>query len=268
MPPKSDKRTPEQENRHQQLGTLLRNFKLVQLRLARNIINNAIKKDTGYVRSIFASHMDISHIQQELQNHYRTIAPQIWEDAIKQIWLQVGKESITLHQAFFTGKGAVAYEKDLDYGELEAEFGLNIYEDDPVAVMKYPDDEDAPLPEFNFFEPEPEMIIKTWFGPVEWKDVSAINDTWAGTVNDYIKDQADNRLSGVADTTWDGIKSTIADGIANGDSHIDIGKAVESQLSETWAGRGETIARTETAAASNYASLVTAQASASDLKKI
>jgi hypothetical protein len=264
MPPKSDKRTPEQENRHQQLGTLLRNFKLVQLRLARNIINNAIKKDTGYVRSIFASHMDISHTQQELQNHYRTVAPQIWEEAIKQIWLQVGKESITLHQAFFTGKGAVAYEKDYD----EAEFAINYYDDEPLAIVKSSDDEWEPIPAFNFFEPEPELVIKTWFGEVEWKDVSAINDTWAGTVNDYIKDQADNRLSGVADTTWDGIKNTIADGIANGDSHIDIGKAVESQLSETWAGRGETIARTETAAASNYASLVTAQASASDLNKI
>jgi hypothetical protein len=208
--------------------------------------------------------MDISHIQQELQNHYREVAPQIWEDAIKQIWLQVGKESITLHQAFFTGKGAVAYERDLDF----AEFGLNYYDDDPITEMKYPDDEDAPLPEFNFFEPEPEFVLKTWLGPVEWKDVSAINDTWASTVNDYLKDQADNRLSGVADTTWDGIKNTIADGLANGDSHIDIGKAVEDQLGETWAGRGETIARTETAAASNYASLVTAQASASDLNKI
>ncbi|MGA3315258.1 MAG: hypothetical protein ABSC64_02330 [Candidatus Korobacteraceae bacterium] len=225
----------------------------MQLRIAKNYINDAIEKDIGYVRSAFAKTNNIEHVTRELNIHFRTVSPAIWKNAIHDVWSTVGQNSIQLYSAYLVGKGSVSYIKELDGEEVE--------------VVDFEDDEWAPIPEFNFFEKEPEMIIKTWLGDVEYKATADASDQWESAVDSYLAG-ADNRLSGVSDTTWASIQSDIQAGTANGDDIKTIAASVESNLTDSWANRGETIARTETCAACNYSSLLTAQTSAPNMNKI
>ena len=244
------KRTPEEEQRRRAYGEVQRAFKRVQLRYSSAVVAQAIKKDRGNVTSILKSHGDISHIKQSLNVYYRETAPKIWHDALKEIWLECGKQSIALSHAFFTSKGTAAYSNELDGAE---------FKDAEDA------DEWRPLPEYDFFNND--FTIKTFFGEVEQKDLTDVNDTWARNVDDYLRGSGGDHITGIADTTKDNVMGAIADGVAAGEPTRDIAARVEDQLDTTWPGRASTISRTEMAGATNSASLADAQATVPDLNK-
>lgn len=107
--------------------------------------------------------------------------------------------------------------------------------------------------------------------PITKQDVEDVEDIvpdWEQTVNNLIQGSAfKDKIVGIDDTTQDGIRSIIADGIKNGDSHFEIGQAVDSMLGDSWDGRGQTISRTEANSAMNAASLQTMKATVPDLNK-
>jgi len=221
------KRTPEEEQRRRAYGEVQRAFKRVQLRYSSAVVAQAIKKDRGNVTSILKSHGDISHIKQSLNVYYRETAPKIWHDALKEIWLECGKQSIALSHAFFTSKGTAAYSNELDGAE---------FKDAEDA------DEWRPLPEYDFFNND--FTIKTFFGEVEQKDLTDVNDTWARNVDDYLRGSGGDHITGIADTTKDNVMGAIADGTAAGENTRDIAARVEAQLDTTWPGIASTFSRT------------------------
>jgi hypothetical protein len=206
-----------------------RAFKRVQIRVNQVTINKAVKKDRGNIRAILKGHSDTNAIKKELNHYFRTTSPQIWRSALKQVWLDAGAASIELHHAFFTGSTEKSY-----IDELDAE----------------PEDEWAPLPAFDFF--------------VKAADPT---DSWANSVDDYLRGNGAGRADGISSTTGDQVMNSIADGVAAKEGTADIAARVEDQLDTTWPGRAETIARTETAAATNQASLEDAQATVPGLNK-
>jgi hypothetical protein len=238
MPPKKPKRTPEQTARLRQFDAMLRAFKRVQMRVGAVTINNAIKKDRGNISSIL-SHGDINRIKQELNHYFRATSPVIWRNALKQVWLDAGAASIELHHSFFTGTKSSTYDDELDIEQKD-------WWDSEA-------DEWAPLPEFDFFT----NVTKAADPP----------DTWAQSVDDYLRGNGAGRADGISSTTGDQVMNAIADGVAAGEPTRDVAARVESQLDETWPGRADTIARTETAAATNQASLEDAKATVPGMNK-
>ena len=240
------KRSQEDEQKRRAFGTVMRSFKLVQIRQARITVNDAIKKDTDAVRSIIHSHGDLNHIKQGINVHYREVAPKIWKDALRKIWLDTGKETIALTHAYLTG-ASTAEQRDFDDVEQK------VIEDE------------QPMPGYEFFEND--FRVNTWFGSVEQKDLSDVNDSWARSVDDYLRGSGGDRITGISDTTKDNIMGSIADGVAAGEPTRDIAARIEGDLDNSWAGRSDTVVRTEVGAACNSASLEDAQATTPDLNK-
>ena len=228
---KKPKRTAAQLARLRQFEKMQRAFKRVQIRVNQVTINKAVKKDRGNIRAILKGHSDTNAIKKELNHYFRTTSPQIWRSALKQVWLDAGAASIELHHAFFTGAAAKSYLDELDDDE--------------------PEDEWAPLPQFNFF--------------VKAADPT---DSWVNSVDDYLRGNGAGRADGISSTTGDQVMNAIADGVANKEGTADIAARVEDQLDTTWPGRAETIARTETAAATNQASLEDAQSTVPGMTKV
>ena len=231
--PKAPKRTAAQLARLRQFEQMQRAFKRVQIRVNQVTINKAVQKDRANISAILKSHIDIRNIHQELNHYFRTTSPQIWKAALKQVWLDAGAASIELHHAFFTGQSAAATKSYLD--ELDEE----------------PEDEWAPLPQFDFF-------TKAADPP----------DSWANSVDDYLRGNGAGRADGISSTTGDQVLNAIADGVAAKEGTADIAARVEDQLDTTWPGRADTIARTETAAATNQASLEDAQSTVPGMQKV
>ncbi len=231
------KRSPEEEARRRQFNVMQRAFKLMQIRTSKVIIATAIKKDRRNISNILNSHIDITNIRQDLSHYFRSVSPGIWKAALRAVWLSAGQASIELHRNFFVGKG-IEYDSELD---IEQKVFLNGEDED----------EWAPIPEFNFFETK----------------AADPSDTWASSVDAYLRGGGSDHISGITDSTKDNVMGAIADGVAAGSPTRDIAASVESQLNTTWPGRAQSIAMTETAAACNQASLETAQATAPQLNK-
>ena len=100
-------------------------------------------------------------------------------------------------------------------------------------------------------------------------DELPVQAAWESRVGTMIQGDAfKDKIVGIDETTQADIRSTIADGVKNGDSHFQIGNAVDGKLGNSWEGRGQTISRTEANSAMNRAYLQDAQAMTPDLNKV
>lgn len=119
------------------------------------------------------------------------------------------------------------------------------------------------------FSPSGYYVMQVSPLPYEIKQLDEIQNNWLQFVDGYLRDRApgDVRITGINDTTKDKIMDVIADGMREGNGMPEIGKQVEDHLDVTWPSRGETIARTETVGATNYASLEEARSIAPQLLK-
>ena len=262
-PPKP-KRTAQEEQRLRAFSEMMHSFKTVQIRSARVHVAQAIGRQRNDVSRILDSHKDINYITQSINHYFGSQVPKaIWKSALKQIRLDAGHATIALYHAFFTGKGYATYDPELDVITKEEED----FWGDEARRGTY--DEWAPLPDFNFFESS-EIVVHTWFGEVELKDVADVNDSWTNSVDNYLRNNGDGdiRITGIDQTTHDNIMGAIADGVDAGENINKISSRVEDQLDTTWPGRAETIARTEASAAMNQASLENAQATVPGMNKV
>jgi hypothetical protein len=99
-------------------------------------------------------------------------------------------------------------------------------------------------------------------------DEEAAQASWTDAVNEKIKTSFVGKIKDITKETADTIHNTIADGVINGDSHLEIGNAVDNKLIDSFIGRGERISRTEANSSMNFASLKDALFAAPDLDKV
>jgi hypothetical protein len=188
------------------------------IRFGRKQFTAQHNKDRAAIKHIFDATSTPEAARMRIENYLKTAARQGWTQAVRTVWVETGKASITYMHAFLTGKNLI----DIAY----------------KGVSKQ--DEEA---------------------------VAALHGTWEDRVNADILAGGD-KIARITDTEKDQVTKVLADGQDAGLGHYAIGQAVDSKLSETWPGRGETISRTEVNSAMNKATLQDAGASAPDLNKV